>query len=335
MSLVQDYDSIMLEHMDIMDSETRAKVISVEEADKGQLLSSLTSKLYDKIVEKVDDIYFGSIPKSKGDITKIENFESLNECLGIIQNIVKQYGQNTEPVDVVTTAITNLRERERLFSKAFVLNVELPMVLYNTIALSIVSSVSFLIATSIEFIKNPGDDTFTVSLDKVAYSKTANNLLFDDLRKFNIACVKGDVDKTVDHCINSNVKGFTGTAIAGGILATAAVIGLAKVIIPIIQELTYFFYHSRQSVSDYFAIQADLLQMNTANIVYKDMDESKKKEIIKKQSGISEKFRKISNAFDINYKKSEKATKKTIDDERKKYKVSDLQPDTSVSMSLF
>jgi len=75
--------------------------------------------------------------------------------------------------------------------------------------------------------------------------------------------------------------------------------------------------------------------MNTANIVYKDMDESKKKEIIKKQSGISEKFRKISNAFDINYKKSEKATKKTIDDERKKYKVSDLQPDTSVSMSLF
>ena len=42
------------------------------------------------------------------------------------------------------------------------INIDLPILLYNTIVLSIVSSVSLIIATSIEFIKNTGTESYQI-----------------------------------------------------------------------------------------------------------------------------------------------------------------------------
>ena len=334
MNFGYEFDPLMQEHMDITDTETRRSLIGLEEADQSKVLVSLTSKLYDKIVAKVDDINFGSIPASRGDITRIENFDSMVECVDIIYSILKQYNQTTEPVDTISTAINNVRSRKDLFTKAFAANVELPIVFYNTIVLSIVSSVSFLIAISIEFIKNPGDDSFTVSLDKVAYTKTSHNLLLDNLRKFNSSCARGELDRSMNECMKPSIKNLSGGGAA--FLSVVALLGLAKVIIPILQELTYFFYSTPQNISDYFAVQADLLQMNTANVMYKDMDDDTKKEIIRKQTGIANKFRKISNFFSIEYKKGEKKSRSEMKSEKKKYTTRELnnEPDAD-SSSLF
>ena len=332
MIFADEFDAIMREHMDISDTETRRSLIGLDEADKSKMLVSLTSKLYDKIVEKVDDINYGTIPASRGDITKIENYESMMECVDIIYSILKQYNQNTEPVDTIITAINNVKSRKDLFVRAYMMNVELPIVFYNTITLSIVSSISFLIAVCIEFIKNPGDDSFTVSLDKVAYTKTSKNLILDNLRKFNVSCAKGELDRSLNECLKVNTKNLSGGLIA---LSAIALIGLAKVIIPILQELTYFFYSTPQTISDYFAVQADLLQMNTTNIVYRDMDEDKKKKVISKQTKIADRFRKISNFFNIEYKKAEKKSKESREKDKKKYKTQDITTTAPDSSSLF
>ena len=332
MIFADEFDAIMREHMDISDTETRRSLIGLDEADKSKMLVSLTSKLYDKIVEKVDDINYGTIPASRGDITKIENYESMMECIDIIYSILKQYNQNTEPVDTIITAINNVKSRKDLFVRAYMMNVELPIVFYNNITLSIVSSISFLIAVCIEFIKNPGDDSFTVSLDKVAYTKTSKNLILDNLRKFNVSCAKGELDRSLNECLKVNTKNLSGGLV---VLSAIALIGLAKVIIPILQELTYFFYSTPQTISDYFAVQADLLQMNTANIVYRDMDEDKKKKVISKQTKIADRFRKISNFFNIEYKKAEKKSKESREAHKKKYKTTDITTTAPDSSSLF
>ena len=73
--------------------------------------------------------------------------------------------------------------------------------------------------------------------------------------------------------------------------------------------------------------------MNTSNIIYRDIDEDKKKKIISKQLKIVDKFRKISNFFNIEYKKAEKKSKESRDADKKKYKtseISDTAPDSSV-----
>ena len=86
----KDFDAIVSENMDLQDSATLNTICSINEADRAAVLTSLTSKLYDNIVDKVDDIDFGSIATSRGDITKIENYERLLDCIELMRSIVKE-----------------------------------------------------------------------------------------------------------------------------------------------------------------------------------------------------------------------------------------------------
>ena len=315
------YDAILQECFDLDDYETFKTVTSLDEAGQNQLLVSLTDKLYEKIVAKVSDIDYGTIPKSAGDITRIENFDSMVECLDIIRNIVKQYGQKEEPVDTVLTAIYNIKDRKALFTKSYGLNVELGEIVYNNLTMACVAATSFMIATSIEFIKSPTDETFEVSLDKVAYQKTLNNMLFNDLRKFNISCKKGEFDKAMKSINEAATKKLAGTAVALGI-ATGTITALIfwKDILGIIQDIVYLFFYTSQTISDYWATQADLIQMNKSTIVYRrDIPDAEKDKIIKKQSKIADNMRKVSNIFSIKMKGAERDSQKAIYNDDRKY----------------
>ena len=333
-----DYAILMESFMDMNDNETRSYILStydgaIHEANQTQVLQHLTSNLYKKIVAKVDKIDYGTIARSKGDITKIENFDEMNECIDIIRDIVKQYNQDTEPLDTVSTAIVNIRDRKDMFTKAYTLNIDFPIIVYENMVLAIVSSVSFMIATSIEYIKNSETNTFEVALDKVAYKKTSENMLFNDLRRFNKLVKSGKFDKSMNDIIAANAKNFDGAAV----LAVATILILSTQLLPILQELVYFYFYSIQSISDYFGIQADLLQLNAANVVYRDdLTTEQKDKIVKKQNKIVDIFRKISNVFAIDMKSTEKkATKEIAKDNKEKLKKQDVYTDSDQIESLF
>lgn len=326
--------AFILEHFDLMDDETR---VALDEADgKNQMILSLTSRLYDKIVEKVDQIDYGTIPNSKGDITKVDNYNEMLECIEIMKGILDEYHEDKEPLDTISTAIDNIKSRTKTFEKAYALNVELPIVLYNTMVLAVVGSISFLIATCIEFIKQPGDDSFAISLDKAAYYKEKENLLLNNLRRFNKSCQKGEIDAALDTVFAMNAKNLAGSvslASVGGI----ALIGLCFCIVPMLQELVYFYYHMRQSVSDYFAIQAELLDMNYNNVQYRtDISAADKKMIVSKQKKISDGFKKTSQFFAVKAKSANKDTSNSIKTTEKYTKAAlDSPMDRDDSDSLF
>lgn len=324
-------------YFDIEHDETRRIMLNINETDQNSVLTSLTSKLYDNIVDKVDDIDFGDIPKTKGDITKLPNFDKLVDCINIMEKILIEYKQDTKPVLILSNALEHLSSRKMMFERAFKFNIELPMVMYSTIALSIISSISFMIATCIEFIKTPTQENFDIILDKVALSKTKQNLLFVNLNKFNDSCKNGDFDKAMDYIINNKIKNFTGIA-AIGTVSTIAIIGVILNIIPILRELIFFFYYSKTRVSDYFDIQADLLQMNAYNLEHNSTkDTEDKAKVINKQLKLVELFRSIANKLSISNKNSEVKTTKEIVNNDKKFKsdeVLDAMPD-SASSALF
>ena len=323
MLISENVKQILSEHFDLSDSETLTTLVNLDEADRNETLSALTSKLYDNIVDKIDDIDFGTIPLSKGDITKIENYEQMLDCVGVMRQIVEEYKQSPEPLDIILTAIENVKSRTRLWEKAYALNVELPIVLYNTIVLSIVSAVSIMIGTSIDFIKDPNEPNLQASLDRVAYNKSKDNLLFENLAKFNACCARGEIDKVVEQVFAGNSKELTGITL--GAIGAIAFIALAKNIIPMLQELVFFAYHTKQNVSDYFAIQAELLQANANTLQYRDIEPEKRKKIYSRQTKIADKFRKISNVFAIKTKRAEIETKKDVKDaQSKKYTYSNV-----------
>lgn len=336
MSIIsKDIDHIFSEHFDIADPDTLKTLVNLDEADRNETLSALTSRLYDNIVDKIDDIDFGTIPLSKGDITKIENYEQMLDCIRVMRQIVEEYKQSPEPLDTILTAIENIKSRTRLWEKAYALNVELPIVLYNTIVLSIVSALSIMIGTSIEFIKSPDPQDFQISLDRVAYNKSKDNLLFRNLEKFNHCCSKGDIDKVVNNVISTNTsKGLMGGTI--GIVGAIAILALVKNIIPMLQELVFFAYHTKQSVSDFFEVQSDLLQANANSLQYKDIEPEKRNKIYTKQTKLADKFRKISNFFAIKTKKAEVDTMKSVKDSyNKKYTYSSVMEPNKNTNSLF
>lgn len=334
----RDYDTILNEYFDIEHRETRKVMLNINEADQNQVLSALTSKLYDHIVDRVDDIDFGDIPSTKGDITKLDRYQKLVDCVSVMRQLLEEYKQDVKPIGIIEKAIENVAQRKELFEKAFRYQVELPMITYSTIVLSIISSTSFLVSTCIEFIKIPSQDEFSVILDKVALTKSKSNLLFNNLEKFNTACDKGQIDNCLEVIIKNNMKNLTGVEV-GFVVGGVAMAGLLLNIIPILRELIFFFYYSRTRVSDYFDIQADLLQMNAYNVQSNEtMKKSEREKIAKKQLKIAELFRKMSNKIAVNTKESEvKATKDIVQANKEKARTTDLMdsiPD-SASSALF
>lgn len=344
-----DYLSVISEYYDLSDSYTLDQVVLCTEAKKESVAANLAHKLYEKIRDKVDEIDFGTIPKSKGDITKIDGYANLVECIDIIHKLIKEYGQSTESVDHISTAIENIQKRKRIWEKSFALNIETPKITYNTMTLSVVSSVTLLINTCIEYIKNP-DNTITTALDKASYIKQREHVLFVSLRDFNASCDKGVVDKVCETAISMNAKsmreayaiedtrsvneGIEGVMdVISDVSRNPAVRALAVALFVLkLKDLIIFLgscinygltylLKMKQSVSDHFAEQADFLQINAENLKYREnIDDAKKKKIYEKQMAWVNRFRKWSNAFMIKDKKAQNDTKREQEnDKNQKY----------------
>ena len=333
------------EYFDISDRFTRKALLALNEADQNTVLVALTSKLYDSIVNKVNEIDFGDIPNTKGDITKLPNYEKIRECISIIRDILVEYKEDTAPVDEVSNALSHISTRKEMFERAFRTDAELPIITYNSIVLAIVNSVSYMIATSIEFIKTPNQDTFKIVLDKVGYARSKHSLLYNNLKRFNKCCESSEFDKAMEHVIQQRIdnkamrEGAISTTVAGVLGASAVTIAIVAIIaniIPILRELVFFFYYTRMRVSDFFDIQADLLQMNAHNLDTSS-DRTDKDRVVSKQLKVVEMFRKIANKISFTGRKAEVNAEKEITASSKKMKLGDVvdeMPD-SVSSALF
>ena len=364
-----EFESVVREYMNYSDRLTLQAISEANNSpkDQSQILTALTSKLYDLIVAKADKIDYSSITKSKGDITKVQNYDQLVECVNLIRQIVVEYKQNTKAIDTVSTAIENVKSRTTEFKKAFAVGSPIPIMLYNNIVMNIVNSVSFMIATCIEYIKNPASNSFDIALDVTAYNRSMQNLMYINLVKFNEGCQSPDFDSTLKVCLTKRIVKefaesdddfdpkeeeekdkpfFTPEEIESGkeivihdvkekslcedyvegLLGVGRVLlFILKCFIPLLRTAVYYFFNTKQTISDYFIVQAQMLEMNAEKLQYNNnIDEETKKKAYEKQMKIASKFRNIANKFAID---DSVASKKSIvmqKNEQKKYDAEDL-----------
>lgn len=329
------YEKAVTEYFDLSDKETFSYLSTIEEADQSKMLVALTSKLYDHLIDKVDEIDFGDIPKSRGDITKLPNYDKVVDCINIIEQILISSNQDISPIATLKNTVNYLKQYKDTFIRGYQLNMELPIVIYNTAVLSVYSGISVLISSCIEFIKSPDNTGFDIALDKVQLKKTKDSLLFRDLSKLNESFENGSLPKALDSVLKQNTKNFTGEVI-GSVALVGAAMGVILNIIPILRELTYFFYYSRTKVADYFDAQSALLQMNAFNLAAKASNSDKDiKEIQSKQLKIADKFKKIANFISVKHSKAEVSTEKDTKDLEKKLKISDVKNSDSDTESLW
>lgn len=337
------YDIVLKEYFDINNRQSMQKMLSLNEAEQNQAVMALAAKLYDKIISKVDDIDYGTIPASKGDICNIGNYQEMRDCMDTIRKILVYYKQDTAQLDIIDKAVENIKDSKKIWEKAFAINCELPMTFYNNICLAIVSSVSLLISSSIDFIKEPGNENFTISFDKVSYTKTKDKLLFQGLDQFNKSYAKGEIEKIMldvikaNNVINKESAESFDEAGAGAFVATTLgkLVGVAhpailtilgvvavptiliKVVIPVLQMLVNTFYCSKQKLSEYFEVQSNLVQFNAETLKYNYTKSEKEIEkIYEKQSKIAALFKRISNALAVKMNKADSDARKLTEKER-------------------
>ena len=304
-----EYMQIVSETYDLSDYATKKNLLFCNEAKRIDNLEHIVGNLYLHIKSNVAGIDFGTIPKSKGVVTRIDNYANLLDCINSVHELVHNYKERTDIPDALSTALANLQQRERVFTKAFALNIEFPIMIYNMTVLAVVSSVSLLLSSTVEYVKN-GHDSFAVSFDKTGYTKSRDHVLYQYVTQFNRNCDNGTLDKLMNDCIKNNLtpmsesaelepvdeglKEVIGTVgdivgMAGG-AATAVKVGQAamkfkplKIVImfiaagyaivsfvKLIWKAAFWIMSTRMKISDWFEIQATYLQINAENLKYRD-----------------------------------------------------------------
>ena len=304
-----EYMQIISESYDLSDYNTKKKLLFCNEAKRIDNLEHIVNNLYLHIKSNVSGIDFGTIPRSKGVVTRIDNYANILDCINSVHELVFTYKERTDIPDALSTALANIQQRERLFTKAFALNIEFPIMIYNMTVLAVVSSVSLLLSGTVEYVKN-GHDSFAVSFDKTGYTKSRDHVLYQYVTQFNRNCDNGALDKLMNDCIKNNltpmsestelepvdeglkeVIGAVGdiAGMAGG-TATAVKVGKAamkfkplKIVVMIIAagfaivsfvklvcKAAFWIMSTSMKLSDWFEIQATYLQINAENLKYRD-----------------------------------------------------------------
>ena len=325
--MTKEFKQIVSEYMDITDYKTNTRLYNLDEAEQNTVLLSLTNKLYQMIVAKIDDVEKGDIPKSRGDITRLPKYNQLKECAKTLTSIFEQYKEDTAPIKVIENAIDNLEDNSDVFVQSYMAKVDFGIMIYESVTLAVISSLSYMIACCIEYVKDPKNDGLTIVMDKTGVAKVKEHLLYENLVKFNEACRTNDIENALRPLIKNrtqNLFGVGGLVLVKGLLIAVPVI---IALIPLVKDLVYYFFAARQRVSVYFDIQADLLEMNANELkdnpnITTDAD---RKSVIRKQLQVARTFRQIADKLAVEAKTAENKADKEIKKDNKKYRIDDVE----------
>lgn len=326
------YEQVVFNCMDMGDYETVQGLSNLDEAEQNTLLLSLTNKLYKMIVGKIEDIDFGDIPNTKGNIYKLPKYKQLRECVEVMHNIFVQYKEDTAPIDEIDHAISNLENNRDLFIASFAGKIEVGQMIYNTAALGIVQSISFMIAVTIEYVKDPKAKGLKIVVDKTGMAKVKDHLVYQSICKFNEACQRGEIEKVLRQLIKKRVKNFLGVGELIGLTVLVITVAVfASAIIGWLRDLVYFFYAARVRASSYFDLQANLLEMNAKDLSednYETVGDRDK--VIRRQLAIARMFTKLADKIAIEGKESEIKASKDIKADKAEYKLDDVNTNPAV-----
>lgn len=325
--MTKEFKQIVSEYMDITDYKTNTRLYNLDEAEQNTVLLSLTNKLYQMIVAKIDDVEKGDIPKSRGDITRLPKYNQLKECVKTLTSIFEQYKEDTAPIKVIENAIDNLEDNSDVFVQSYMAKVDFGIMIYESVTLAVIGSLSYMIACCIEYVKDPKNDGLTIVMDKTGVDKVKEHLLYENLVKFNEACRTNDIENALRPLIKNrtqNLFGVGGLVLVKGLLIAVPVI---IALIPLVKDLVYYFFAARQRVSVYFDIQADLLEMNANELkdnpnITTDAD---RKSVIRKQLQVARTFRQIADKLAVEAKTAENKADKEIKKDNKKYRIDDVE----------
>lgn len=300
----------------------RSEVRTLLESDSQRVNNAMIANLYNSAINK-SHVDFHDIEKSKGDITKYIGYQNMLETLDIIDNIAKASNTTIKETEIVRSAISHIANFKDLFTRGYIMEKEFVIVQYNTLVLCTVYATSHIISSYVDYIK---------SVDKVEFKLLSNKnhsgeLCIDNLDKFNKSVKSGDFSKAINTIIKTDKEEFLGGI--DTVMLPVFIVGAILAIVPLLREMTFYFYYSRMKASDYLKQQADFIELNKIQIQSSTLPASKKKDVIKKQEEIAKKLIKFSDTLKVDEIKTNKKVREETKEENKKWNVDYINNQTA------
>lgn len=311
-------------HDIVMEASSKTDRVYMQKMNKDdvhQINGTLLQNLYQSVLKR-RDIDFGDIPSSKGDIEKCKYYANTVECLKILEELFQKNRIEDDSVVVIKKAISNMKQYRPRFMSGFKVKHELIMISYNSLTMAIVDATSMVISSYMDYLVSPEDVSFNPMMKS---SKKRGNVALSSLRKFNDCCANGSFANSLDYMIAENRKALVGETVVIG----AAVITALLVIIPMIRELIFFFFHTRVQVSDYLNMQSDFMEMHKLAIESSSASPEKKAKILKKQEQRITKMRKISDKLYLNDVNTNDVAKKEEQNENSLFSLGNIEKQMS------
>lgn len=322
------------------DRETLAALRTINESEQRSISYAVAEKLYDNVAgkAKLANLDFTEITKTKGDITKLDGFDELNETIKILDNAQSKLHLKGKAINVVATAMKNLIGKRNIFKSAFRTGNAILMDTYKFGAMAVIASTSLItISLTDYFIKPDHSGTISISIvgvhlskqDTREYTLLDQNPLIINLEKFNKMCETNGLEEVEKALAKVKRSNFGGVEIAAG--AVVAVIVLYN-LVDILRELVYYFLFAKASVSEYFYANSVALEINANKI------KGTNKDAADTQESFANSFRHIAEKLKVDDKEAVSKSAKALkhDNMEIKYKAEDLSdalPDSSASDS--
>lgn len=307
------------------DKETLAAVTSVNEAEQKNLTYAIAEKLYDMVSakSKLAKLDFDEIIRTKGDITRLPEFDELSETIKMLKDVKPQLHLKGKAIDVVSLGLDNLVNKRDVFTSSFRTGNTVLCDTYKFGSMAVVAVTSLIAISLTDFFTSDVKD-----VDTKEYEMLDSNPLVYNLERFNELCKSGGLEKVQKALAKMKRSNFDGIVLGAGI-------GVAIVIIynlvDILRELVYYFLFTKASISEYFYTNSLALEINANKI------KNSNKEAAETQQGFANSFRQIANKLKVDDKETiNKSTKALAKDKAEiKIKASDLEslPDSSASSS--
>jgi hypothetical protein len=290
--------------------EVRFRKLS--EADKKDISEGMVQSIIGMIKGKLGSVDFKEVEASKGDITKVPGYSDIEGSINLLVSMKSKAGNAPEEIAIVAEALKNLKANAEYFKKGFEQKNELVELLYNTVATGIVRATSILVASAVEYIKDPmGNFQPKFNESKIKFGGDSN-LYFSNLSKFNTYARSGKLKSFFDN-VGKLSESVTLAAIVGGIATAGAWVGLGVAVILLviwlIREFIYLFFFAKTQTSIYLKNLSDFVSMNAATMHSPNMRVIREKQeaIAKRLMEWSEKI-KVDNKI-TNGKAKEELTK--------------------------
>ena len=300
----------------------RMKFSKISKDEKDKLNNIIATKLLMQINRKFKRKDFIEFEKTKGNFFKFKDYQTIEDSIKFLEkkiitsdNLDYKYCINT-----LSKTFSELLKNKKLFMNAFNKNNSVLIILYDTVAATLVLELHSLMLKVVKAEKdNFGRFNINIFKRKTVYkNREVYNFLtsFNDIctsQKINGLALKEDLNSIIDNIINTNNLSGEGNkemaialGISGGILVFIALLRSARF-------LVYYIYNKRQDMTNSIDELKEMLQLNIDSLNYRKNNKNSKEyeKIISKQEKWMAKLDKLRHFIEI---KDKTADENTSDD---------------------